>query len=119
MFRKAAIRAHLQSETFGTGTQDVDWLPHVGANGWILITKDKNIRKRPLELRALRESGVRAFVLTSGNLSGSAQADVFREALAAMLRLIRRKVPPFVARVTSESSVELINIEKYIGADQS
>ena len=37
--------AHVQHDTFGSGTQDVDWLPAVGVRGWILITKDKQIRK--------------------------------------------------------------------------
>ena len=60
--------AHVQGpDTFGTGTLDVDWLPEVGARGWILITKDKNIRKRETELRALKQAGVRAFVLTASN----------------------------------------------------
>lgn len=82
--------------------------------GWVLITKDKNIRKRPLELQALQSSGVKAFVLTSGNLSGEAQALLFKDALPKMIRLIRREEPPFVARVTADSDVELIDVDKYI-----
>ncbi len=59
MLRAAGHTAHVQgSATFGTGTPDVDWLPRVGARGWILITKDKNIRKREVELRALKQAGV-------------------------------------------------------------
>src|SRR5436309_3699266 len=64
VLREAGHIAHVQGpETFGTGTQDVDWLPQVGERGWILLTKDKNIRKREIELRALKQAGVRAFVL--------------------------------------------------------
>lgn len=74
----------------------------------MLITKDKNIRKRPLELRAMQNAGVRAFFLTGGNLSGADQARVFKEALPAMLRLLRRRPGPFIARVTSEGNVALI-----------
>jgi hypothetical protein len=69
--RQAGHTAHVQgAETFGTGTLDVDWLPQVGRREWILITKDKNIRKREIELRALKQSRVRAFVLTAGGLKG-------------------------------------------------
>lgn len=107
--------AHVQgSATFGTGTLDVDWLPHVGARGWILITKDKNIRKREIELRALRQAGVRTFVLTASDLNGDDQARVLKEALPAMLRLLRRRSAHFVARITAESSVQIIEIAKYI-----
>jgi predicted nuclease of predicted toxin-antitoxin system len=111
VLREAGYVAHVQGpETFGTGTLDVEWLPQVGARGWVLITKDQNIRKRPLELRALVASGVRAFVLTSGGLRGEEQGRVFRQALPAMLRLLRRQPPPFVARVTAAASVELIPV---------
>jgi len=115
MLREAGHTAHVQgAETFGTGTHDVDWLPHVGSRGWILVTKDKAIRKREIELRALKQSRVRAFVLTAGGLKGEEQARVIREALPAMIRLLRRRAANFVARITAESNVELIELNKYI-----
>jgi len=107
--------AHVQGpSTFGTGTHDVDWLPLVGARGWVLITKDKNIRKREIELRALRQAGVRTFVLTASGLSGAGQAEVLKEALPAMLRLLRRRAAHFVARITAESALEVLELSKYI-----
>jgi hypothetical protein len=116
VLRDAGHVAHVQgADTFGTGTPDVEWLPKVGERGWVLITKDKNIRKREIELRALRESGVRAFVITAGGLKGEEQARVVQEALPAMLRLLRRKKSSFVARITAVASVEEIDIDKYIG----
>jgi hypothetical protein len=42
MLRQAGHLAHVQGpDTFGTGTKDVDWLPEVGARGWVLITKTR------------------------------------------------------------------------------
>ena len=115
MLRTAGSVAHVQGpETFGTGTPDVNWLPQVGERGWILITKDKNIRKREIELRALNQSRVRAFVLTASVLTGEDQARVLKEALPAMLRLLRRRATNFIARVTGESSVEIIQFHKYV-----
>jgi len=115
MLRDAGHVAHVQGpQTFGTGTHDTEWLPQVGARGWILITKDKNIRKRQIELRALREAAVKAFVLVASNVNGEDQARILREALPAMIRLLRRRAARFVARVSAESNVELIEIDKYI-----
>ena len=74
MLRDEGHVAHVQHNTFGSGTKDVDWLPEVGSRRWILITKDKQIRKREIELRALRQAGVRAFVLTSAGLTGESAA---------------------------------------------
>ena len=64
MLRHAGHIAHVQgADTFGTGTPMPSGYRN-RARGWILITKDKNIRKREIELRALHEARVRAFVLT-------------------------------------------------------
>ena len=115
MLRLAGQVAHVQdASTFGTGTADADWLPEVGARGWVLITKDKNIRKREIELRALHQSRVRAFVLTAHRLNGEEQARVLKEALPAMLRLLRRRAAHFIARVTAGSNVEIIEIKRYV-----
>lgn len=38
------------------GLPDVEWLPQVGAQHWILLTKDKNIRRRQLEVDAILNS---------------------------------------------------------------
>ena len=52
------------------GAKDVDWLPIVGQSGWIVIMRDKRIRRRPVELQRLIDNGVRAFCLTgAGNQS--------------------------------------------------
>ena len=108
MLRSHGHAAHVQRDTFGTGTQDVEWLPKVGARRWVLITKDKQIRRREIELRALRQAGVRAFVLTAGGLTGRDQARVLQSALPAMIRLLRRRATAFVARITAGSRVEVI-----------
>ena len=106
--------AHVQYDTFGSGTPDLEWLPKVGARGWILITKDKQIRKREIELHALRQARVRAFVLTAAGLTGDEQARVLERALPAMLRLLRRQAATFVARVTAGSHVEIIEWHKNV-----
>ena len=45
-------------------TKDADWLPVAGKNGWLVITRDKKIRTRPGELRAILENNVGCFCLT-------------------------------------------------------
>ncbi len=48
------------------GTLDTDWLPIVGAGGYDLavFTRDKGIQRKTGEAIALRDHGVRMFVLT-------------------------------------------------------
>ena len=46
-------------------TKDNAWLEQAGQEDWIVIFRDKKIRKRPGERHALRAAGVRAFCLTN------------------------------------------------------
>jgi len=49
---------------------DRAWLPIVGQLGLVVITRDKHIRYRPGEVKALLENSVRAFVMTgAGSMS--------------------------------------------------
>lgn len=47
-------------------TLDRHWLKTAGENDWIVLKRDKKIRKRPGERAALIEAGVRTFCLTAG-----------------------------------------------------
>ena len=114
MLRQEGHVAHVHNDTFESGTPDVEWLPKVGDRGWIPITKDKHIRKRELELSALRHERVKTFVLTAASLKGEDQARVLKDALPAMLRLLRRRAAAFVARVTAGSNVQVIERHKYV-----
>ena len=53
---------HLR-DNFDSGTKDVCWLVYVGKNKLILVTKDKNIRRKPNEKALLLKYGVVAFYL--------------------------------------------------------
>ncbi len=49
---------------FPHDTKDADWLPIAGQNDWLVITRDKKIRTRPGERRAILENNVGCFCLT-------------------------------------------------------
>jgi hypothetical protein len=55
---------------FAENAPDAEWLPEIGKRGWVLITKDKAISRRPIELNAIIAANVRAFVLTKGQQTG-------------------------------------------------
>lgn len=56
---------------------DVDWLRLAGERGWPVLMKDERIKSRTAERQALIAHGVRAFCLTSGNLTSQAMAECF------------------------------------------
>jgi PIN domain-containing protein len=91
---------------FPQDARDLDWLPEVGKLGWTVLTKDSHIKHRLVERTALLESGVRAFVLVSGNLTGPEMAKIFVTALPKMTRFAAKHLPPFIAKIHRDGSVE-------------
>ena len=51
-------------DAFEHDTKETAWLPEVGQRGWIVISRDKKIRTRPAERRALLEARAGCFILT-------------------------------------------------------
>jgi PIN like domain len=56
---------------------DTRWLEHCGDTGLAVLTKDRRLRYRPAEADAIRHFGIKAFVLTRGNLTAAQQAQRF------------------------------------------
>jgi len=96
--RGAQVEVH--DEHFPADAKDQDWLAEVGRRGWIVLMKDKRGRRVQLEVEALLAAEVRAFVLTSGNLTGPEMADIFAHHLHRMAALAISRPPPFVAGVS-------------------
>jgi hypothetical protein len=80
--------------------KDADWLPVVGKRGWIVLTKDDRIRYRQHEYDALMNAGVRAFVLSSRNLTGDEMAAIFVKFRSRMERIASGAPGAFIAKVT-------------------
>jgi hypothetical protein len=47
--------------------KDPEWLREVGKAGWLVILRDKKVRTRPAERRAILENDVGAFILNQGS----------------------------------------------------
>lgn len=43
--------------------KDREWIPAVGARGYLVVSRDRKIRTRPEERRAVRENNVGCFIL--------------------------------------------------------
>ena len=51
------------NDVFGSGIEDVKLLPRVGKGGWIFITNDYRIHKKPQEAQAVKEAGLSVFFI--------------------------------------------------------
>ncbi|MSU58206.1 MAG: hypothetical protein EXS35_08500 [Pedosphaera sp.] len=107
--RAAGEEVRVHDDFFPQDAKDEVWLTDVGRRGWVVLTKDKHIRYREVEVRALLAAKVRAFILTAkGDLSGTEVGQIFVKAMPAMKKLCENTAPPFIARVSRDSSVSLI-----------
>lgn len=92
--RAADIPFVAHREVFEPDTSDPEWIGEAGRRGWTVVTCDKNIRRRPNELRAVRAAEVRLFALTSGNLSASDTAAAIIKAWPAIQKEVARTSAP-------------------------
>lgn len=105
--REAGLSVESHDDNFATDAPDVDWLPIVGERGWIVLTKDANINRRPLERMAVARSGVCLFILASQNLSGNDMIEILMKAIVPMQNLVRKHPAPFIAKIYRDSKVEI------------
>lgn len=105
--RDAGASVEVHHEHFAPGTIDAEWLPLVGQRRWVVLTKDRHVRRRPLELEAILSSGARAFVLTCGDLQGPEQATLLVRALPKIRRICRQR-GAFIATITRSALVRIV-----------
>src|ERR1035438_5432419 len=51
---------------FPPNTLDVTWIPEIGRRGWVVITADRGISKKPAERKALEEANVISVFMAKG-----------------------------------------------------
>ncbi len=106
--RREGATVHVLVESgFDEATTDEAWLPIVAARGWVILTKDKRIGRRPLERQAIINAGAAAFVLTGGDMRGVDVAEAFACALPTMIRCWHKRARPFLATVSATGTVTM------------
>lgn len=90
---------------FKNDEADDRWLAAVGDKGWVVLTKDKNVAHRLIEIEAIHDAGVAAFILASSDLSGDDAGRAFVAALPAMKAMLAASEPPFIATLSASGRI--------------
>ena len=106
--REVGARVFLHDDYFAQGVEDEVWLTEAGKNGWIVLTKDKMIRRRTIEREALLNANVKAFFFMSGSIAFSEIAQILVKALPAIEKVVTENKPPFIAGIYKDASVRII-----------
>lgn len=103
--RNVGATVKIHDAHFSQDLNDEDWLRIVGEQNWVVLTKDKKIASRPLELLAVAQGNVRLFAFVGGDVSGVVVAQAFVNALENMQRFMRGNQAPFIAKVHQSGKV--------------
>ena len=116
--RAAGAVVETLTAVFTQGIKDPEWLAEMAAHrDWIVLTKDKNIRRHRLEVEALSTAMLRVFVITATDLTGEEAGAVVVEAFPKIRRFCAKHDAPFIAGITRMSDVTLILGRRRHGKD--
>lgn len=104
--RNEGATVEIHDDHFKQDIEDKDWLRIVGERNWVVLTKDKKIASRTLELEAVAEGNVRLFAFVDGDVSGVVVAQAFVNALENMRGFMRGNPAPFIAKVHQSGMVK-------------
>lgn len=101
----AGVAIRRYSDTYPTqnDVEDARWIPDIARRGWVIVTKDQNMRRRPDEIEALLTSEAIYVCLAAGNLKGEQQAQLLLEHWRTLDGFIeQRGRGPLIVNVTRE-----------------
>jgi hypothetical protein len=103
--REAGLKVEAHHVHFKHNTKDEDWLAVVGEKKWIVFSRDKMIGRRPLQLRALLNAGVKAFVLVTDELTDAQNAEIVIKYIDKIFGMIEENKKPFIAKIRKDAVV--------------
>ena len=79
-----------------TAADDPTWAAKIGPRNWLVLMRDKHIRRRRLEREALVAAGLGAFVCTAGEATAAETAKAVLTALRTMVNIGTSEPRPFI-----------------------
>jgi len=98
--RSAGARVEVHIDHFPQAAPDIEWIPEVGQREWVLITKDQNIRRNPLERSAYESARLRGFVVTGRDMGGEELAGLLVRCLPGMVHRAAGRPGPLLFTIS-------------------
>ena len=96
-------------ERFPPATPDREWLAVAGREGWLVISRDKRIRRRPGERDAIRGNRVGCFILGwRKNLTREEYVGILAGSLDEMRALFAETPRPFIYVVNAAGGMRRV-----------
>jgi hypothetical protein len=105
--RKIGLNIEVHADHFEHDAPDTLWLQKCGERDWIVLAKDKAIKKNPLERQAIFTYGLAAFFLIRTEATGEENAKAIIKAINKIVGILENQRRPFIARLNLDGKVEL------------
>lgn len=102
--RKAGAIVEVHDDHFPQEAEDVVWIPAIAAHGWVLITRDQNIRYNALERAAYEAARLRGYIVTGKGMGGAEFAELMVACLPEMTRKVSRAQGPLLYTISRGGS---------------
>lgn len=99
--RAAGLRVERHADHFAA---DDDWLPQVARWGWVTLSCDQRMLRRPVEQDAVMVSGGRVLILVGANAKTTDLAANFVNTRASVFAFLARHAAPYIAKVYRPSA---------------
>jgi predicted nuclease of predicted toxin-antitoxin system len=104
----AGAEVFLHDDHFPQDAEDHDWLTEVGKRGWIVLTKDQWIRRRPIQRDALLDADLKVFCFMSGSVPFSDMTQIISDCLPTIRKIVDKTRPPFIAGIYKDGRVKVL-----------
>lgn len=103
--RSEGLNVEIHDDHLPLDAPDEEWLRLVGRNGWLALTKDKNIRYRATELQSIRTHRACVVVVRAKNATATDIAELLLKGKNSIARFAARAQAPFVAGIDRSGRV--------------
>jgi hypothetical protein len=87
-------------------------LSFAGEQNYIVLTKDQRIRRRPLEILAIRTAKVRAVILTVKGARGPEIAEVVLNSISKIRRQVADRGGPCIFTLTKGGILKEVGVKR-------
>lgn len=93
-----AVEIH--DDHFDQDAPDVEWIGDVSDRGWVVLTRDKRLRKNADEVALIRAARGRVFILGRADITADEAVERFRSHKRRIETIASEEPAPFVASVS-------------------
>jgi predicted nuclease of predicted toxin-antitoxin system len=105
-----AHRWHFAKQDEQAEEDDSEWLRAVADRGWVVVTRDKNIRYRVNELAAMRAAKLHVFVFTQGALTARETGRLLVDCYPAIVQAVQQTRPPAFFSIARSGQVRPLKL---------